>query len=748
MWCSGRYYGDPVPAQGSLTDAVERVTIDEFIHVVLGSVLAGWGASGRNFLESASMIVSIRNAVEGHRYPGWLDVLVSAAHALLAANDFDRSIFQKLIKLGRRRGSGFLCDASGHPPALFSLALFEVFLPLLKNEEDQIDLVRKYAKIFFPDAREDEMIIRYRSKGLLRPTVSMAGAEVDALERCRSSDDSKSSDGFAPSDNSAEKGPSIVLTKHSTTDMKGKETDVIDKVLEDVTHYATALPLLRNDESAQHRWCKHPAAYHRWVDARLDDDEAVDIVDANECSSKKTKAIFLLDRDDSEWKVSPGLFVADTCKCGSGQSSASQTAPDETFQEDIANKPASETQTELLTYRHFVGHPKSASLFVAGHLYDSYVEESRAPSWARNHSLPKKALRFDDIKHALEEGKVDGQKLAEYLHFTKRKYDPDTTMPQFGEKYHDFFTSLNSITFVFRLYKALASATISLKVVLQRLSDSPWVKQMDVWKGVHGSREQAFACIALFDTGSVNLHPSKFQNVMALSSADSLYINASLLCDPSERSPGSDIRHVIGNVGKHGLLLLVPPPIPQVMTPKLDNWAQIDHPYFDGQVEDTFTRTTLHLSFTDWLSPIDLGRGHRDAEAYVVESVVSVHDNGRWIADLDILESLKNGCGQYDHEFFFNSRCPHSQSTSQDPTPKGLQDNEIVCITNWDEFLERPDTPAVVMTHKNWLARLGITVIGIRRGDRVFLGDKFCAECLKELEAFNPSLSTKALFVV
>ncbi|EQL30987.1 hypothetical protein BDFG_06620 [Blastomyces dermatitidis ATCC 26199] len=102
------------------------------------------------------------------------------------------------------------------------------------------------------------------------------------------------------------------------------------------------------------------------------------------------------------------------------------------------------------------------------------------------------------------------------------------------------------------------------------------------------------------------------------------------------------------------------------MTPELDNWRSIDHPVYEGQLEDTFRGTRLHLSFTDWSPPIDLGRGHRDAEAYVVESAVSVNDNGRWIADLDVLDSLKNGCGQFDHKLFFESGCAHSPSSSGD----------------------------------------------------------------------------------
>ncbi|OJD25144.1 hypothetical protein ACJ73_03488 [Blastomyces percursus] len=64
-------------------------------------------------------------------------------------------------------GFEFFMRSNSHPQPLFSLMQFEVFLPLLMDDEDRIDILREYAPTFFPEARADEVIIRYRFKGLL-----------------------------------------------------------------------------------------------------------------------------------------------------------------------------------------------------------------------------------------------------------------------------------------------------------------------------------------------------------------------------------------------------------------------------------------------------------------------------------------------------------------------------------------------------------------------------------------------------
>ncbi|EQL30988.1 hypothetical protein BDFG_06621 [Blastomyces dermatitidis ATCC 26199] len=165
-----KYYGDPVQAHVTLSEAATRVTMDEFGEfdvLVLGTIIAGWGAGGRNSVEAVRMVITLHKVVQAQRYPKWLDIVASAACMLVEAKGVERAVLLKLINLARRRGSSFLCDPNSHPNPLFSLVQFEVFLPLLMDDEDRIDILREYAPAFFPEARADEGIIRYRFKGFL-----------------------------------------------------------------------------------------------------------------------------------------------------------------------------------------------------------------------------------------------------------------------------------------------------------------------------------------------------------------------------------------------------------------------------------------------------------------------------------------------------------------------------------------------------------------------------------------------------
>ncbi|KAI0540940.1 hypothetical protein GGR58DRAFT_70660 [Xylaria digitata] len=87
---------------------------------------------------------------------------------------------------------------------------------------------------------------------------------------------------------------------------------------------------------------------------------------------------------------------------------------------------------------------------------------------------------------------------------------------------------------------------------------------------------------------------------------------------------------------------MIPPKRPLTRQMDLPNWQCVNHNQWDGQLHDSFSSTTLHLGFTDYVFPVDIGsHGNRDFEVYFLESLVSVHDRGEWVADLDILKALE-----------------------------------------------------------------------------------------------------------
>ena len=166
------------------------------------------------------------------------------------------------------------------------------------------------------------------------------------------------------------------------------------------------------------------------------------------------------------------------------------------------------------------------------------------------------------------------------------------------------------------------------------------------------------------------------------------------------------------------------------LEPKPADWKLIENEIFDGELKDSFADTTLHLSFTGDSMPIPMGQmsaGRPYIEAHLLETLVSVHSRGKWIADLDILDAVSKGAGSWDHEWYYKCGCSH------DTNSRGLlgeiDQAEITAVNNWEGFLDKPVGPVIIMTHKNWLARLSVVALAVRRHDRVTLSDGFCLKC-------------------
>ena len=58
------------------------------------------------------------------------------------------------------------------------------------------------------------------------------------------------------------------------------------------------------------------------------------------------------------------------------------------------------------------------------------------------------------------------------------------------------------------------------------------------------------------------------------------------------------------------------------------------------KLEDSFQATSLHLAFAEYEIPLRVSVGAVDAEAAMLETLVSVYDRERWVADIDVLGCL------------------------------------------------------------------------------------------------------------
>ena len=298
------------------------------------------------------------------------------------------------------------------------------------------------------------------------------------------------------------------------------------------------------------------------------------------------------------------------------------------------------------------------------------------------------------------------------------------------------------------IYKLLPDATVSTSVLSQTLDLAKWIPSRVEARSqpmrLVLSKAEVFACIAMFDSGTCNLDPAGLREVFAISSGNSIYVAGPLLCDPYEVGQVFEVRRIVGNIGRPGISLLIPPPDPKMLTPDIENWHQLNYLPFDGRPEDSFGQTSIHLSFTDYEMPLQVENTDRhiiDRPARLIETLVSVYDGKKWIADLNVMGCLTGkkitrlACRSIDRGNISASRS-QGESSCQASSADAFSSSHfsMVSVDNWDEFLQLSDrSVSVVRAHRNWLARLAFTVASVQLGRHpMLLPRATCWSCCNE----------------
>lgn len=311
-----------------------------------------------------------------------------------------------------------------------------------------------------------------------------------------------------------------------------------------------------------------------------------------------------------------------------------------------------------------------------------------------------------------------------------------------------FERSLYALAIADTIYQSLPNATIDLQIASQPLHRARWIPQLGstslndslnatpyTMKGM--TQAKAFACIAMFESGHLNVDPEALTAVSAMSSGDSIFVAASLTCDPATRCPHWSIKRVVGNVGRAGIAMLVAPQNPRVRPRDINSWTQINHSPFNGNLDDCFQGTSVHLTFTGYEIPVasnSQSHGFQDSELFFLESPLSVYDRGKWVADIYVLTTLDN----YDLrriKCIPNCKVEQSRKKEMRDPPRRLRS-----IDSWEEILEKPTTAGIVRAHGNWLARLAMTSFSIGRGYNTVLLPKadVCWACFNEQHPYCP----------
>ncbi|MCJ1371758.1 hypothetical protein MMC20_002977 [Loxospora ochrophaea] len=409
-----------------------------------------------------------------------------------------------------------------------------------------------------------------------------------------------------------------------------------------------------------------------------------------------------------------------------------------------------------LQFEYYAGDLASAALMIA---------RGQPPT-----SIPDFGVDLSSIMEYFEGSIISSVKLAEYLASYGLEADdkpsqsvPGNTALPPGE----MIGSLRALASAVKIYKKLPGASIATRIFDSEinLGEAKWRRKengpqivsndgMDLQDlfSYNLSRAAEFACIAMFESGTFDFAPTELKEVMAISSEHSMFVAPELVSDPQSISRTSWITRVVGNIGRAGLALLIPPSNPKVRSRDAEAWELVNHAGYDGKVEDCFRGTSLHLGFSGYERALVISEhGGRHTEAFFIEAVVSVHDKGHWVGDLDVRAA-------YRSERLFGSQ-PALEAFETEPTwtcrcssPKqGHPSVQMTAIDSWEELLDPPDNRAVVRAHNNWQARLaaGVLSVQLKKPTFIFSGCWSCFEReVRELESQGMKKVTQEMIVI
>jgi hypothetical protein len=700
-----QYYGAPVVVRSDQEDS--RMTFAQLQIVALGGLLGKWKVSPRDYLLVAAwfkllwirMGMSEEEIITGESSEfGWLLQFVVAARRLLDVENHDHKQNITLLKYGSRRARSFLSDQDSNPSPFFGL-----LNPLtIRGLAEKLDIdsgiayLRAVAENLKLDGRD--AIICYAHNASHKNLA--AAVEYYELTTVQMFDPESNKRWICPNDEVTSLRPSN--TDFNSCDQVSDEESALEDRLKYISdkgekcdRYMTG-PNFDGGKTIHFKWADPPLIY------RYDHADITHSYDDEDPRSKKAKVEISFDAVVGDWRF--GLFL----KSDARSIERRGRDPLQSYRED-----AEYETTRMDSVSNAVERFKDAT-FEAGRLRDYLCS----------------LIHVDESEWKYNSVRTPGVSLFSRVH-----------------RFHPGFSkSIFALDSASKVYHHLLNATISLKLVARPLSNSAWFKCLsEKWQISSRNtnfwfdqaplltlpqpplldRTESFSCIALFDSGIVDLSPEDFRHTFALCSEDTIYVPAVVLSDPYILVPDYEMRSITGNIGRQGISLLVPPVEPRVR--ELSNsYSVVPHETYNFRRENNFSKTSLHLSFTDWAFPLATEVSRMiDHDAHVVEAVISVHDRGLWVGDIDILEV------DFRDMLRFEPMKPCEENHAPDC------DFDYTSIDSWEELLDEPGSVGVFRAHDNWAARLAAVSILSRSeaGGHNFgvLGPgPFCLRCLEE----------------
>ena len=764
-----RYYGDPVTVRSHAD--FSRVTIEELHIIALGSIFYTWGVGQRDVppvlrwfvdvWEFLSSGVSDRSSLSSL---DWLGYLAKAAKKVLFTNISDRPAEYQLFAFGQRRAKKFLGDSKEQWPPFFGLAKGSILAGLTEEVggERAIAYLRTIAQESGYRSSDAYIMTEWKYHNLpndwkLPKTFVRICEYSTTIPHTRRRIDTNG-------DHLTEAIHARWLYVEANTQGAVDSNHVVDRVLKermryinDRGEYCTQIrdaPIEIPPAKKNWAWNNPPFLFDYQKHSQLDYTPSSD-TDSYCCPSIRLSKVvcpcFDCDKNTTESSEQPCTFSPNWTV--GKYSIFLRDNPYASVHRIIDDRIDLRWDEDYL--HPTVSANRICNSSMKADTLSEYFQHMMTPGMIQS----QKRVRLEDHRdkqHFSNEEEETRKKCYDERN-TLRADDRADTISTSSISTHDLGTTngdgtkelaemyplskahlraLKALAIATRIYIQLEGATIPLKVVETPLDIAPWHKKHRTrdLNLRHFGRSDTLACIAHFESGTLLLEPDELDEAFAIASGNSIFVIEALMSDPFENVAAYSVRRIVGNIGRTGICLLVAPVEPKIRS--LGNeFNLVEHAIYDGQREDNFKGTSLHLSFTDWTLPLEVkGAEGRtiDQEAYIVESVISVMDSGKWVADLD------NIC--IDFKALTKLRVGHQCPGH----PNGNTDYDYTSLDSWEEFLDGPTTVGIFRAHGNWAARLAAVSILSQQGQAHSIGligpETFCLECLSSAHDFTLGL--------
>ncbi|KAF8850687.1 hypothetical protein BDZ45DRAFT_185766 [Acephala macrosclerotiorum] len=729
-----QYYGQPVETSRTVSRENSRVNYQEFAYIILGCLFHGWKAfavtndEGVKWILQMSRLLKVTAHSRSARQETdlrWLRFLLQTAERFSEAGEAETKIAHQLMNLGRRR-SAFFHAPSSAPLPLFGLSQVEIMLPILQDEEERIIFLRRLAPHL--SNKGESCLIKYRYTA---PDGELKSLEWATIYPKKQTSGKRTHDGQLK----ISEEPSF---KHVRwINLSYHELSFCLKQRHYLTNVPFAVEQLQYCEAFQRN--EHPSlrphlspddhvAQWREEFSGMLPNEKLEVIQRLKAAIHIGKRLLAINAKGEQ--CLPAVSITDHSSLSleiilRSHQSDFFTAAQDLFDNIYEQTGESSRVLSRVFHAFFIGDADLASI-VSTHP-ELFTDNPRAFTYSMPLSVSRLVVEPKFLEEILPECVLDTRRLER--HFS-------THLLAMAEA-----SCLTACFLMTEVYKLLPGASISTLVVNQCLAEAKWIPVGNT-RPEALSLPQTFACIAMFETGTFNLSPQALVEVFAMSSGNSLYIARALLCDPYEEAPSAEVQRVIGNVGRAGTTFLISPPEVKERSADPERWMAINHNPFNGKLENHFTQTSMHLSFTEYeisLMTEDTPRHIIDRAAFLVETLVSLYDGGQWVSEVDVLKALRSQVRRVTCQDPLHS----NQLVSVQNLPElkyrdaveSMDQLHATSIENWDELIEAPDRGVIVIrAHKNWLARLAALAVCVRRNFLpIILPDEPCWKCCAEL---------------